>query len=227
MIQQRKKTNSSKVNLIISAVFHGLLVMAIFYFAAKEGLLGKKLKELTVTMEKVKKPEPPKEKPEPPKVEPPKQELAKVNVPQPRTEAPATPPPAASDAAPTVAPAAVLPAFSFDEGAHNNVQSLSSPNDIYKALVERTLRSHWNRPEDMADDNFVAEVELTIDKSGYVEDTRWMSGSGNPRWDGTVKEAVAQVRTINRAPPKGFPQKFVVRFDVESTRTEAIEFGSR
>lgn len=226
MIQKRTKTNSSKINLIISAVFHTLLVGAIFYFAAKEGLLGKTLKQLTVTMEKVKKPEPPKDKPEPPKVEPPKQE-AKVSVPQPRIETAATPPPAASDAEPTVAPAAaVLPAFSFDEGARQ-VQSLSSPNDIYKALVEHTLRSYWNRPEDMADDNFTANVEVTIDKSGYVEDTRWVSGSGNARWDGTVKEAVAHLRTISRPPPQGFPGKFVVRFDVESTRTEAIEFGSR
>jgi TonB family protein len=226
MIQKRKKSNSSKVNLIISAVFHTVLVGAIFYFAAKEGLLGKKLKELTVTMEKVKKPEPPKEKPEPPKVDQPKQE-AKVNVPQPRTQAVATPPPAASDAAPTVAPAAaVLPAFSFDEGARQ-VQSISSPNDIYKALVEHTLRSYWNRPEDMADDSFTANVELTIDKSGYVSDSRWINGSGNARWDATVKQAVAQVKAITRPPPKGFPEKFVVRFDVESTRTEAIELGSR
>lgn len=224
MIQKRKKSNSSKINLIISAIFHTVLVGAIFYFAAKEGLLGKKLKELTVTMEKVKKPEPPKEKPEPPKVEQPKQE-AKVNVPQPQVAA--TPPPAASDAPPTVAPAAaVLPAFSFDEGARA-VQSISSPNDIYKALVEHTLRSLWNRPEDMADDNFIANVELTIDKSGYIEDSRWINGSGNTRWDDTVRQAVAQVKTISRPPPKGFPDKFVVRFDVESTRTEAIELGIR
>ena len=226
MIQKRKKSNSSKVNLIISAVFHTILVGAIFYFAAKEGLLGKKLKELTVTMEKVKKPEPPKDKPEPPKVDQPK-EVAKVSVPQPRTETAATPPPAASDAAPTVAPAAaVLPAFSFDEGARQ-VQSISSPNDIYKALVEHTLRSYWNRPEDMADDAFIANVELTIDKSGYVSDSRWINGSGNARWDTTVKQAVAQVKAITRPPPKGFPEKFVVRFDVESTRTEAIELGAR
>jgi TonB family protein len=225
MIQKRTKSNSSKVNLIISAVFHTILVGAIFYFAAKEGLLGKKLKELTVTMEKVKKPEPPKDKPEPPKIDQPKQ-VAKVSVPQPQTAAPA-PPPAASDAAPTVAPAAaVLPAFSFDEGARA-VQSISSPNDIYKALVEHTLRSNWNRPENMADDQFVANVELTIDKSGYVEDSRWINGSGNARWDDTVRQAVAQVKTISRPPPKGFPDKFVVRFDVESTRTEAIELGSR
>src|SRR6185437_920805 len=99
MIQQRKHRNSSKANLIISATFHSILVACIFYFAAKEGLLGKKLKQLTVTMEKVKKPELPKEKPPEPKVEPTRQ-VAKVAVPQPRTEAVATPPPAASYAAP-------------------------------------------------------------------------------------------------------------------------------
>ncbi|HEX4265064.1 MAG TPA: TonB C-terminal domain-containing protein [Verrucomicrobiae bacterium] len=224
MIQKRTKSNSSKVNLIISAVFHTVLVGAIFYFAAKEGLLGKKLKELTVTMEKVKKPEPPKDKPEPPKIDQPKQ-VAKVSVPQPQTATP--PPPAASDAAPTVAPAAaVLPAFSFDEGARQ-VQSISNPNDIYKALVEHTLRSYWNRPEDMPDDQYAANVELTIDKSGYVADSRWINGSGNTRWDDTVKQAVAQLKAISRPPPKGFPDKFTVRFDVESTRTEAIQLGIR
>lgn len=41
MIPQRKKSNSSKINLIISAVFHSVLIGLIFYFAAKEGLLGK------------------------------------------------------------------------------------------------------------------------------------------------------------------------------------------
>jgi len=227
MIQQRKKTNSSKVNLIISAVFHSILIACIFYFAAKEGLLGKKLKQLTVTMEKVKKPEPPKEKPEQPKLEPPRQE-AKASVPQPKALPVTAPPPAASSGEAAAAPApAVLPSFAFDEGARE-VQSVSSdPNEQYKALVEHTLRGYWNRPEDIADGNFVALVELTIDKSGYVEDTRWVSGSGNTRWDNSVKDAVSQVKSIRKGPPTGFPKKFTVRFDVESTKTEAIDFGAR
>ncbi len=229
MIQQRKKRNSSKVNLIISAVFHGLLVACIFYFAAKEGLLGKKLKELAVTMVKEKKPEPPKEKPpEPAKVEQPKPEEVKASVPQPKVEtAAAPPPPAAGDAAPAVAPAATaLPSFDFSDGAHE-VQSISDPNGIYKALVEHTLRAHWNRPEDVADDDFTAEVELSVDKSGTVEDSRWVKGSGDSRWDKTVKDAVAQLKSISRPPPQGFPEKFLVRFDVESTKSESIEFGNR
>ena len=40
----RRKRNSSKVNLIVSVVFHAVLIGALFYFAAREGMLGKKLK---------------------------------------------------------------------------------------------------------------------------------------------------------------------------------------
>jgi TonB family protein len=218
---QRKKRNSSKINLVISMVFHGTLIFAVFFFAAREGILGKKLKQLTVVMvPKEKKPEPPKPKPEEPKPEVPKASQPKVNVPQPKAQTAAVPPPA--NDVPTVAPAATaLPSFQFSDGAHA-VESISDPNTVYKALVEHTLRSRWNRPEDMADDEFAAELELTIDKSGNVEDTRWLHGSGNARWDDSVKAAVAQTKSISRPPPKGFPGKFTVRFDVESQKTESV-----
>ena len=87
---------------------------------------------------------------------------------------------------------------------------------MYKALVEHTLRLHWNRPEDMADDKFVAEVELTIDAKGNIQNTRWISGSGNARWDNSVKEALAEVKSVNKVRPANFPEKFVTRFDVQS-----------
>jgi len=61
---QRKKVNSSKVNLTISLVFHSVLIALAFFFAAREGMLGRKLKEITVTIApKEKKPEPPKQQP--------------------------------------------------------------------------------------------------------------------------------------------------------------------
>jgi outer membrane biosynthesis protein TonB len=224
MIQQRRKSNSSKVNLTISFIFHGILIMAVFFFAAREGMLGKKLKQLSVTMTKEKKPEPPKEKPREAKVEPPKTEPApaKMNIPPPRVEAAAAPPPAANLVAPAAAPSAVsLPAFDFSDGA-KEVQTISDPNAIYKALVEHTLRSRWNRPEDIADDTYVAEIELSIDSKGRVADSRWLKGSGDKRWDDSVKAVVAQTKTISRTPPKGFPEKFLVRFDVESSRTEPV-----
>ena len=227
MIQKRKKSNSSKINLIISAIFHGTIIVVIFYFAAKEGMLGKKLKEITVTMvQKEKKPEPPKEKPPEPKVEQPKAEQPKMAAPQPKVETAAAPPP--SDSAPAVAPSAVsLPSFEFSDGA-KEVQSISDPNGIYKSLVEYTLRSRWKRPEDPVYDDNVAEVELTVDKSGEILNSTWLKGSGEKKWDDSVKAVLAQTTTISRPPPKGFPEKFVVRFDVAITEAvEAIQVSLR
>jgi len=39
-------------------------------------------------------------------------------------------------------------------------------------------------------------------------------GSGDKSWDDSVRKALASVKVINRAPPKGFPEKVMVRFDV-------------
>ena len=38
--QPKRPKNSSKTNLIISAIFHALLLGAAFYFAARTGILG-------------------------------------------------------------------------------------------------------------------------------------------------------------------------------------------
>jgi TonB family protein len=223
----RKKRNSSKINLTISIVFHSLLVVGLIFFAAREGILGKKLKEITVTMvPKDKKPEPPKEKPAEPKLEQPKPEdlPRAIAAAAPKTGLVA-PPPAESQA--SVAPAAVtLPAFEFNDGAHE-VQSISDPFAIYKSLVEHGLRSRWNRPDNIEDERYVAEVELTVDPDGTVEGSRWIKGSGDARWDASVKAAVAQLKAISRPPPKGFPRTFAVRFDVETTASDGIELTSR
>lgn len=226
--ERRRKKNSSKVNLTISAIFHAVLIVGLAYFAARQGMLGKKLKEITVTMApKEKKPEPPKTKTIEPKVEPPKQvQTPKMAAaPPPRVETAAAPPPP-SETAPAVAPAAVvLPDMDFQDGA-KQVQT-ADPNSVYKALVEHALRARWNRPEDMDDSSFVAEVELHIDADGTVSSSRWLKESGNARWDKSVKEAVAANPVMSRPPPKGFPPAFIARFDVESERTEdVIHFSS-
>jgi len=220
----RRKTNSSKVNLTISLIFHGALVLVIVFFAAREGMLGKKLKEITVTMApKEKKPEPPKEKPPEPKIEPPKPaETPKVAAIAPPPPVQNVAPPPVAQETPIAAPAAVnLPAMDFSDGA-KDVQSVSDPSVIYKGLVEHALRSHWNRPEDIADEKFVAEVELSVDPQGNVTGSRWLKGSGDMRWDNSVKAAIAATKVISLAPPKGFPASFLTRFDVESQKTEEV-----
>jgi TonB family protein len=126
-----------------------------------------------------------------------------------------------------VAPAAVsLPAFEFNDGAKEVVSGDASA--IYKGLVEHALRSRWNRPDDMTDDKFVAEVELTIGPDGAVSSYRWIRGSGDKRWDDTVRAALAQTKAISRPPPKGFPPAFTVRFDVQSEEAaDTLQLSSR
>src|SRR5262249_10087432 len=114
-----------------------------------------------------------------------------------------------------------LPAMDFSDGA-KDVQSVSDPNAIYKGVVEHALRSHWNRPEDIADEKYVAEVELSVDGKGNVTGARWIKGTGDQRWDNSVKAAVAATKVISRTPPKGFPASFLTRFDVESQKTEDV-----
>jgi outer membrane biosynthesis protein TonB len=221
-MSKRRKRNSSKVNLTISIVFHALLVVGVFLLAAREGMLGKRLKELTVVAVKEKKPEPSKEKAPAPKAETAKQAEAPKSVavaPPPRVETTAAPPPAE---APAVAPPMVdLPNMDFSEGA-KEVVTVSDPKLLYKGVVESALRAHWNRPEDVADDTYVAEVELSIDPRGTVTGSHWLKGSGDSRWDSSVKAAVVATKVISRPPPKGFPASFLARFDVELMRTEEV-----
>ena len=222
MLPPRKKRNSSRTNLIISTIFHTVIIVALFYFAAREGMLGKKLKTLAAQIvPKEKPPEKPKEPEKPP--EPPKEvvETPKAAAP-PKVEAPkavrtvSAPPAVAPAAAP---PAGTVPAFDFDGG--KIVQTTSDPAVIYKGMVEWALRSKWNRPEDTRDDSYVAEVELMIDPTGKLIGSDWKKGSGDAKWDESVRRVLAQVKSFSRPPPKGFPPKVLVRFDVQQ-ETETI-----
>jgi len=212
--QQRKPRNSSKVNLLISLTFHGLLVVAVLYFAARQGLLGKQLRKIAVEMVKEKPTEKPKE-PEKPKEESPKVEQPKI-VQAPKIEPPrdvAPPPPSGLAAPPAAAPPPVdVPSFAFDGG--RPVETTSDPVQIYKGLVEYSLRSRWNRPEDEDDHAFVAEVEISVDRSGQLSNPVWKKSSGDKRWDASVRDVLAQVKSVSHAPPTNFPPRVVVRFDV-------------
>ena len=71
------------------------------------------------------------------------------------------------------------------------MESSSDPVQLYKGLLEYALRSKWNRPENMADDDYVAEVEVAVDRNGQISDPEWKKGSGNTRWDDSVRQAIA------------------------------------
>jgi hypothetical protein len=219
MIPERTKPKKSHFNIVISLVFHSVLVTSVFYFAAREGMLGQKMKQLTVTMEKKqvaeKKPEPAKQ-PEQKPVEKPVETAKAVAVPAPVAQPAAAAP--VADSAPVAAPASIGADFSFADGAKATV--VGDAVSIYRQRVENALRQRWDRPEDMEDDAFVAEVDVRIEPNGALGGYSWVKGSGNTRWDNSVRQALAQTKTVNQNPPKGFPASFRVRFDVESMRVE-------
>ena len=214
--QPPEEKNSSRINLLVSFIFHAGLVVVILYFAARQGFLGDQMKKISVEMIKEKPPEKPKE-PEKPPVEIPKLEPPKVaEIPKP-AEAPKVAP--ASAAPPTVAPpAADLPSFDFDGG--KSVISSSDPVVLYKSAMELAFRSKWNRPENMSDDNYAVEIEVSVHPDGQISDVQWDKGSGNSVWDESVRHAIALVKSMDNVPPTNFPPRVTIRFDVqEDTET--------
>jgi len=203
--------------LFVSLAFHGLIIVALAYFAARQGLLGKQMKKIAIEMVKEKAPEKPKEpekaREELPKPEPPRAaETAKAEPPRiaegPKAAAPAT------TAAPVVAPPAVeIPAFVFEGG--KAVETSSDPAVIYKSAIEFALRSKWQRPAGLDDSGFIAEVDVSIDRTGQIRNPKWKSGSGNSEWDASVRQAIAATGKVGRRPPTNFPPTVLIRFDVE------------
>ena len=215
--QARKKRNSSKVNLLISFVFHALIVLTALYFAARGGLLGRQIQKISVEMIKEKPPEKPKA-PEKPKVEPPKVEQPRI-VATPKAEPPKEALPSVA-APPTVAPpAAELPSFAFEGG--KAVETSSDPVQLYKGQVEYALRSKWDRPDNLKDDDYVAEVTISVGRDGQLSHPVWEKESGNQIWDDSVRRALEAVTHMDRPPPTNFPSRVTVRFDVQE-ETEPI-----
>jgi protein TonB len=191
-------------------------VIAILYFAAREGLLGKKLETLSVNLVK-EKPKPPEKPPEPPKpVEPPK--IVESPKMADNTPKPAAPPPAELPS--TVAPPpAELPSMDF--GGGRDVES-ADPVHVYKDYMERTLKAKWDKPENMDDDNYVVEMGVTVDKDGQLGAAVMQKSSNNEQWDETVKQVFSVVKKFDLPPPTNFPPAVTIRFDVQLEEVDSI-----
>jgi hypothetical protein len=212
----RKKKNSSRVNLLISFIFHAALVVVLLYFAARSGILGHQLQKISVSL--IKEPPKPKPPPPPPRVEPPKEPPKVVSAPKPVEEAKAP-----TAAAPVTAPPAQeLPSFDFDGG--KAVDTSSDPVQIYRGALEYAFRSRWDRPNNMKDDAYVAEVQVSVSRDGEISNPQWEKGSGNSVWDDSVRKAIAAVKNMDRPPPTNFPPHITIRFDVqEQTADEVLQ----
>ena len=103
------------------------------------------------------------------------------------------------------------------------MQTSSDPAFLYKGFVEYALRSKWVRPDNLADDHYVAEVEVAVDRSGKISHPEWKKGSGDSHWDDSVRAAIATTKSLDRPPPTNFPPRIVVRFDVQDATEPVIQ----
>jgi TonB C terminal len=211
----RKKKNSSKVNLLISFVFHAVLLVVLLYFAARSGILGKQFQKLSVQL--IKEPPKPKPPPPPPRVEPPKVVETPKAAPKPVEEvkAPTAAPPV------TAPPAAELPSFDFDGG--KAVDTSSDPVQIYRGALQFAFQSKWDRPNNLNDDAYVAEVQISVSRDGEISDPQWKKGSGNTAWDESVQKAINAVKNMDRPPPTNFPPRVTIRFDVQEQSDDVLQ----
>ena len=119
-----------------------------------------------------------------------------------------------------VAPPAVdVPSFDFEGGKAVNSESRSV--QLYKGYMEYMLRSKWNRPENMDDDNYVAEVRVNVDKQGNLSPIPMAEELRQRQWDPSVKDVFKVVTQIDRQPPTNFPPNVTIRFDVQE-ETEPV-----
>ena len=195
---------TAKIHLVIAAVLHGVLILGLLFFASKEGMLGKTMQTLSVTLvPKQKIEEVQKIKAFEPKIELPR--MAQIPVEMPKTLSVATPVPAA----PVIAPEAVqIPSLAFSDGA-KDVISTSDPILLYKSYVEKYLTTKWSAPQDEED---VVMVNLSVNDKGAIISTKITSQRGG-KWENSVKKVFAQISSFPKPPPKGFPPIFKIQFD--------------
>ena len=216
---------TARTSMMIAVIMHVIAILVFFVWAAKTGRLDNVLKRFDVVLApKAKKPEPPKEEKKPDNLvkpaEAPKVQAAST-APPPSTANLAAPPPTAS--APAIAPPAVGETSFFGDGAKVVETATNAPVLFYKNLIEYAIRANWERPIDITDDTYLAEAEIALDANGRILRSAIIKGSGDKRWDDSVRKALQATKSINRSLPQGFPDKFLVRFDVMQVAEPLIQ----
>jgi TonB family protein len=81
--------------------------------------------------------------------------------------------------------------------------------------MEQVFRSKWNRPQNMNDDHYAVEIQVSVQPNGQISNVQWKKGSGNIVWDESVRQAIASVKSMDSLPPTNFPPYVNIRFDVQ------------
>jgi outer membrane biosynthesis protein TonB len=86
-------------------------------------------------------------------------------------------------------------------------QGTSLSSDAIQALqatyfdhVRDRLQEHWSLPIWLSRQNFSAQIQLTIDRTGRAKSIRWLKRSGNESFDQFVQRAIQDSQPFDRPP---------------------------
>jgi len=80
--------------------------------------------------------------------------------------------------------------------------------------LEYALRSKWNRPADLPDDKYVAEVDVNVSRAGDISNPIWRKSSRRPEVGRFGAGRPSRRSRVDRPRRPNFPSQVLVRFDV-------------
>lgn len=221
-------------NLKISAVVHGVLLLALIIAPLIfNWRIRKKRKEiitfvdLTIPMPEIPSPTPEVKSPEPPKPapEPPK---PKTDIPEPekkpkhvvqKSEKKVKRPPPPKPKTPQLSQEEIrkLLAAGAKISDRLSVPSDEFPAAWYYALVRQTMYDAWSQPSSLAGrSGLTAEVTIRVQRDGRILSRDMTRSSGNSVMDDSVMKAVQAVMQLRPLPPQfpGTSHEITIEFEL-------------
>lgn len=90
----------------------------------------------------------------------------------------------------------------------------SRVGEIYGRIVEAKIKKHWRYPRIETGKNLVAEVRISLDPSGAVQDVTLVRPSGRSDFDSSVLRAVEEAEDLP-APPRNNLKTIEITFSLQ------------
>jgi protein TonB len=87
----------------------------------------------------------------------------------------------------------------------------------YAGVLQRDLQRVLSNDDDIREfGDYAVIVSISLSADGYVEETRLLSGSNNPKLDEALRRALAAGFRLSREPPEDLPQPIRLRISSRS-----------
>jgi TonB family protein len=91
----------------------------------------------------------------------------------------------------------------------------------YASVVKSIYEAKWQQPDDVANDQAVTKVSVTIARDGHVVESHIVTPSGDARMDASVRRTLERVKFIREFPDgaKEAQRIFLIDFELKTKRS--------